>query len=142
MDPVTVSAVLLAIISGVSGEAGAKLWDGLRRMISRPPRTSLSETSALTVQSDGARELAALEQGTPTQQEALALANALLKRADADVSFRQDLEAWWSHASQINITAGDTDSTITGGTQYGPVLQGRDFSGLTFNVRANEKSSE
>jgi len=31
---------------------------------------------------------------------------------------------------------GYTRSTIGGGTQYGPVLQGRDFTGLTFDSPA------
>jgi tetratricopeptide (TPR) repeat protein len=54
-----------------------------------------------------------------------------MARADADSEFRDALQAWWDQASQIRIE-GDVTNTVAGGTQYGPVLQGRDFSGLTF----------
>ena len=35
-----------------------------------------------------------------------------------------------------NRSDGDVTNTISGGTQYGPVLQGRDFTGLTFGSPA------
>jgi hypothetical protein len=54
-----------------------------------------------------------------------------MARADADSGFRDSLQAWWQQASQIHI-GGDVTNTVSGGTQYGPVLQGRDYSGLTF----------
>ena len=34
-------------------------------------------------------------------------------------------------ASQVRVQ-GDVTNTVSGGTQHGPVLQGRDFSDLTF----------
>lgn len=33
------------------------------------------------------------------------------------------------------VSGGDVTSTIRGGTQYGPVVQGRDFTNLTFSAR-------
>lgn len=35
---------------------------------------------------------------------------------------------------RFQVSGGDVTSTIIGGTQYGPVLQGRDFTGLTFSA--------
>jgi hypothetical protein len=32
------------------------------------------------------------------------------------------------------VSGGDVTSTIRGGTQYGPVVQGRDFTDLTFSA--------
>ena len=61
----------------------------------------------------------------------LALAGVLLARAGADAGFGQALAAWWDQASQVRV-GGDVANTVSGGTQYGPVLQGRDFTGLTF----------
>jgi len=63
------------------------------------------------------------------------LAEVLVARADADSEFRQALAVWWEQASQIEIS-GDVSNTISGGTFSGPVLQGRDFSGLTFGSPA------
>ena len=48
MDPVTISAVLLAVVGGVAGEAGGKLWDGLVALVRRPrgDRTGVAERAA------------------------------------------------------------------------------------------------
>ena len=75
----------------------------------------------------------ALEQAPADERRALALAEVLVARAAADAGFGEALQAWWEQASLIRI-GGDVANTISGGTQYGPVLQGRDFSGLTFNT--------
>ena len=65
----------------------------------------------------------------------LALAEVLVARADADSEFQEALAAWWEQASQMRL-GGDVTNTISGGTFHGPVLQGRDFSGLTFGSPA------
>jgi hypothetical protein len=84
---------------------------------------------------DGAAELAALEQAPSDSRRAVALAEVLAARAGADREFRRALEGWWDQASQL-WAGGTVSSTISGGTQHGPVLQGRDFSGLTFGTSA------
>ena len=35
---------------------------------------------------------------------------------------------------QVMVTGQDVTSTVSGGVQYGPVLQGRDFTGLSFGT--------
>ncbi len=83
----------------------------------------------------GAAELAALEQAPGDERRAVALAQVLLARAGADAGFGQALAAWWQQASQVQVS-GDVTNTISGGIQHGPVLQGRDFTGLTFGTPA------
>ena len=70
------------------------------------------------------------------KHKAVALAEALLARSGADDEFRQALESWWRQAEPIraSINAGNVTNTISGGTQHGPVLQGRDFSNITFGA--------
>ena len=34
----------------------------------------------------------------------------------------------------VRAAEGNVTNTISGGTQYGPVLQGRDFSNITFGA--------
>ena len=52
----------------------------------------------------------------------------------ADEEFRQALESWWQQAEPIRASIGNVANTISGGTQQGPVLQGRDFSNITFGA--------
>jgi hypothetical protein len=82
----------------------------------------------------GEGELVALEQAPADERKAVALGEALLARAGADAAFQRELETWWAEASQTYPDHGNVTSTITGGTQYGPVLQGRDFTNLTFHT--------
>jgi ABC-type glycerol-3-phosphate transport system substrate-binding protein len=63
----------------------------------------------------------------------VALAEVLLTRAVADGGFEDALASWWEQARGIQVS-GDVANTVSGGTQYGPVLQGRDFTGLTFTT--------
>jgi hypothetical protein len=51
------------------------------------------------------------------------------------------IAAWWAprgadSGGPVPATPkpGDVSNTISGGTQHGPVLQGRDFTGLTFGA--------
>ena len=85
----------------------------------------------------GEAELAALEQAPADERRAVALAEVLVARAGADSEFGDALAAWWEQASRIQI-GGDVTNTVSGGTFHGPVLQGRDFTGLTFGSPAPE----
>ena len=125
MDPVTLGAVLLAIVTGVAEDAGGRLWSGLTALVRKPFRRGASSCAA---------ELAALERAPADRDLAMTLAQALLKRADADAEFGRELERWWERAGQVRIGEGDVINTISGGTQHEPVLQDRDFSGITFGV--------
>jgi hypothetical protein len=141
MDPVAVGAVLLAIVSGAAGEASSRAWDGLRRLVRRPAEDHSGRVEPAATVQGGVAELVALEQ-VPSNDRAVVLAQALLARAGADSAFRNGLETWWTQVSEVQTGRGDVTSTITGGTQYGPVVQGRDFSGLTFHTSSIPRSSE
>jgi hypothetical protein len=135
VDPVTIGAVLAAVAGGTGGALGAQLWSAVNALVRRPfHRRDLAQDPAAAVPS-GQAELAALAQVPSDQQRALALAEVLVARAEADGEFRQALEGWWAQASQIHI-GGDVTNTISRGTFHGPVLQGRNFTGLTFGSSA------
>lgn len=131
MDPVTIGAVLLAIVSGAGGELGTRLWDGAVELVRRPfHRPAPGDSSAPMPTGDA--ELAALERDPADERKAVALAAALVARADTDAEFRQALENWWERASLVRTSEGNVTNSISGGAQQGPVLQGRDSSNVTF----------
>jgi hypothetical protein len=129
MDPVTIGAVLAAVAGGAGGALGAQVWAGACALVRRPFRHYQAAVPS------GGAELAALEQAPADQRRAVVLAEVLIARAGVDAGFGEALAAWWQQASQVRI-GGDVSNTISGGTQYGPVLQGRDFTGLTFSTPA------
>jgi hypothetical protein len=135
MDPVTIGAVLAAIAGGAGGALGGQLWAGLSALVRRPFRRAHVPADSTVALPSGEAELAALGQAPADEQRALALAEVLVARADADSEFREALQVWWEQASQIQVS-GDVTNTISGGIFSGPVLQGRDFSGLTFGSPA------
>ena len=132
MDPVTIGAVLAAIISG----AGGQLWEGMVSLIRRPfhRRGAASSDAVAEVVPAGEAELAALQQDPGDQHKAEALAEALLSRSSVDDEFRLALESWWQQTEPIRASIATVTNTISGGTQHGPVLQGRDFSNITFGA--------
>jgi hypothetical protein len=137
MDPVTVGAVLLAIVSGAGEGLGARLWEGVVSLVRRPFRRKAAggdAAAAAAVLPSGEAELAALEQAPGDQRKAVALAEALLARSGADEEFGRALEGWWQQAEPVRASLGNVTNVISGGTQHGPVLQGRDFSGITFGA--------
>jgi hypothetical protein len=139
MDPVTIGAVLLAIVSGVGGKLGEQLWEGVVSLVRHSFRRRTaggaeSAASTVTVPPSGEAELAALRQDPGDQHKAVALAQALLARSGSDDEFRRALESWWQQAEPIRASIGNVTNTISGGTQHGPVLQGRDFNSITFSA--------
>jgi tetratricopeptide (TPR) repeat protein len=113
--------VLLAVLSGASGELGSQLWAGMTALVRRPfrHRTAAAKTaegSAGPAGPDGLAELAALELAPADRGRALALAEALIGRAGADAEFRAMLAAWWEQAGPVR-------NQISGGVFYGQVLQ-------------------
>ena len=134
MDPVTIGAVLLAIVSGAGTQLGTQLWEGAVSLVRRPFRRKAAGGHAAAVVPSGEAELAALQQAPSDQHKAVAVAEALLARSGADEEFRQALESWWEQARPIRANIGNVVNTISGGTQHGPVLQGRDFSSITFGA--------
>jgi len=138
MDPVTLGAVLLAIVSGAGTQLGMQLWEGVISLVRRPFRHKAAGDDATVAASvpSGEAQLAALQEAPGDQHKAVALAEALLARSSADEEFRPALESWWQQAEPIRANIGNAANTISGGTQYGPVLQGRDFSNVTFDAAA------
>jgi hypothetical protein len=137
MDPVTIGAVLLAVLGGAGGQLGTQLWEGVVSMVRRPFRhkaAASGDTTAAAVVPAGEAELAALQQAPGDRGKAVALAEALLARSGVDEEFRRTLESWWDQAEPVRASIGNVTNTISGGTQQGPVLQGRDFSNITFGA--------
>ena len=125
-------AVLLAIASGAGGELGSQLWAGLKALVCRPFRHRQVDEATATLSENGEAELAALARAPADEGRAVALAEALIARAGADADFRRALVGWWEQACLVCTSDGNVINTISGGTQQGPVLQGRDFTGLIF----------
>jgi hypothetical protein len=134
MDSVGIGAVLLAIVGGAGNQLGTQLWEGLVSLVRRPFRHKAPSSEAIVMVPSGVAELNALQQFPHDQRKAVALAEALLARSDTDVAFRQALEAWWQLADPIRANVGNVSNTISGGNQYGPTLQGRDFSNVSFGA--------
>jgi hypothetical protein len=134
MDPVTIGAVLLAIVSGAGTQLGTQLWEGVVSLVRRPFRRKAAGGDAAAVVPSGEAELAALQQAPGDRHKAEALAGVLLARSAADEEFRVVLEGWWRRAEPIRVSIGNVTNTVSGGTQHGPVLQGRDFSNITFGA--------
>ena len=134
MDPVTVGAVLLAVATGVSEALGGQLWAGVVSLVRRPLRGRKEPAGEVAAAQSGDAELIALQGSPGDQRKAVALAEVLLARAAADPGFDQALREWWVQAGPVREKTGDVTNTISGGTFSGPVLQGRDFTGLTFGA--------
>jgi tetratricopeptide (TPR) repeat protein len=126
--------VLLAVATGVSEALGGQLWAGVVSLVRRPLRGRKEPAGALPAVWSGVAELAALQASPDDQQKAVALAEVLLARAVSDPGFEQALQEWWARAEPIWEKTGTVTNKVSGGTQYGPVLQGRDFTGLTFGA--------
>ena len=132
MDPITMAAVLLAVATGVSEALGGQLWAGVVSLVRRPFRGKEAPGSGPAAVKSGETELLALQQSPGDQQKAVALAEVLLARATADPGFDRALQDWWVQAEPVRETIGNVTNTISGGTQYGPVLQGGQFINPTF----------
>jgi len=133
MDPITLAAVLVAVVTGASEALSGQLLTGLVSLVRRPwhGKTATADPAALP---PGGAELKALQESPQDQQKAIALAQVLLARSQADGEFGRALEQWWERAEPVRASLGDVTSTISGGIQHGPVLQGRDFTNLTFGA--------
>jgi hypothetical protein len=136
MDSVTLGGILLAIVGGAGGGLGGQLWAGVSDLVRRPFHASHRLGNTTAPPPSGEAELIALEHGLGDEAQAVALAVALISRAEEDAGLLRDLDGWWARANQALARTGGVTNTISGGNQQGPVLQGRDFSGLTFGCTA------
>lgn len=136
MDPIS-AAALAALAGGVGGEAGRQAWAVLSALVRRPFGHGESDgAGSAPVVSSGEAELMALGQDPSGLDQAQALSTALAARAVLDADFRGGLESWWQQAKRVRTDEGDVHNQISGGNQYGPVMQGRDFSGISFTTPA------
>ena len=87
MDPVTIGAVLLAVVTGASEALGGQLWAGVVSLVRRPFRGKQAGGSDVPAVASGEAELAALQQAPGDRQKAVALAEVLLARAATDAEF-------------------------------------------------------
>lgn len=134
MDPIT-AAALAALAGSVGSEAGRHAWTGLTDLVRRPfRRGTIPEPTgeASPRVSSGELELAALQDDSTDPSRAQALVTALHVRAALDEEFRVRLDEWWREAQAAG--GGEVHNSVSGGVQNGPVVQGRDFSNLTFNM--------
>ncbi|WP_318202299.1 hypothetical protein [Streptomyces sp. SCL15-4] len=130
MDSISAS-LLMTMATGAAGEAGRQLWTALSGLVRRGPA---AEAAGTPVQATGEIELAALSEAPHDAARARALSEALGRRAQQEPWFLAELAQWHRQAQRLDTGQGDTSNTISGGTQNGPVLQGRDFSAITFNA--------
>lgn len=129
MEPISV-ALLAALAGGLGGEAGREAWASLSALVRRPFRRPETNTPA-QLPSSGEAELARLAGSPDDPGGAHALSTALAVRAALDAEFHAALRHWRDEAERLDT--GSVHNEIRGGTFSGPVLQGRDFSGITFS---------
>lgn len=117
--------VLAALAGGAGGELGRQSWAALSDLVRRPFGRQSGAVAP------GEAELVALNAAPGELARAEALSAALLARTAEDPEFATALTSW--HSRALVLTDGSVTNTISGGTQYGPVIQGREFSDITFN---------
>jgi hypothetical protein len=105
VDPVTIGAVLAAIAGGAGGALGSQLWAGVSGLVRRPFRRAHASREAAAALPSGSAELVALQQAPCDEQRAVALAEVLVARADADSEFRDALAAWWKRPASSTSAA-------------------------------------
>ncbi|OAR25176.1 hypothetical protein A8W25_05850 [Streptomyces sp. ERV7] len=135
MDPVS-TALLAELAGGAGGALGHQAWLGLTALVRRPFGHDHDASAQDPAVSTGEAELIRLQAEPGDTARAQALSTALATRAAVDPEFSTDLRQWNEQVESMRTRDGDVHNTVSGGTQYGHVLQGRDFSGLTFNTTA------
>lgn len=131
MEAILVGLVV-ALAGGAGGELGRQLWTTLGALVRRSvgPAAPSSEASDFAEMIEPARAAyVALEQDPSDTVRAKALVDGLLQRSAADALFASELQQWQARASVVLRDGSQVSNTISGGVQYGPVFQGRDFTG-------------
>ncbi|WP_262505012.1 hypothetical protein [Streptomyces sp. TRM68367] len=123
-------ALLAALAGGAGGEAGRQAWAGLSSLVRRPFRRQ-DDNSDTPAVSSGEAERARLTESPGDTARAQALSTALAVRAALDAEFHAGLQRWRDMAEPLDT--GNVQNVITGGSK-GPVIQGRDFSGININT--------
>ena len=104
MDPVTLAAVLIAVVTGASEALGDQLLTGLASLVRRPwhRKTPTADPAALP---PGEAELTALQQSPRDQQKAVRWRRCCWPGADADAGFGRALQEWWEHAEPVRVSS-------------------------------------
>ncbi|MFI9172747.1 hypothetical protein [Streptomyces lincolnensis] len=131
MEPISV-ALLAALAGGAGGEAGRQAWTSLSSLVRRPFRRAAETNDPAT--GSGEAELALLEESPADPTCAQALSAALAARASVDADFETDLRRWRELTVSVRTDQSQVHNEISGGHFSGPVIQGRDFTGLTFTT--------
>ncbi|MFG3291584.1 hypothetical protein ACGF3G_22590 [Streptomyces sp. NPDC048179] len=140
MDPIS-AGLLTALAGGAGGELGRQVWAGLGALVRRPFQRD-ADGGQRPATRPGEAELARLEERPADPMRAQALSAALTMRSAADMDFHARLQQWLTQATAlVHSVDGETCNEISGGTFHGPVLQGRDFSGVSFTTRAQTAPS-
>ena len=135
VDPVTLGAVLLAVATGVSEALGGQLWVGVVSLVRRPvaPEGRPPADDAAAVPR-GRRSWRRCSRPRVIGRRRWRWRRCCWPGPVPTTEFEQALESWWEQAEPVRASIGNVTNTISGGTQHGPVLQGRDFSNLTFGA--------
>lgn len=131
MEPIS-AALLAALAGGAGGEAGREAWAQLSSLIRRPFRRSTDPSASAA--GSGEAELILTEESPTDAGRAQALSDALTMRAAMDSDFETGLERWRHLAVSVNTDSNEVRNEISGGTFSAPVIQGRDFSGISFTT--------
>ncbi|MCD7442615.1 hypothetical protein K4B79_30900 [Streptomyces lincolnensis] len=133
MEPISV-ALLAALAAGAGGEAGRQAWMSLSSLVRRPFRRSAETNDPTAAAGSGEAELALLEESPADPTRAQALSAILAARASVDADFETDLRRWRELAVSVRTDQSQVHNQISGGHFSGPVIQGRDFTGLSFTT--------
>ncbi|MEH0574954.1 MULTISPECIES: hypothetical protein [Streptomyces] len=128
MDPVSVG-LLASLAGGAGGEVGRQVWTSLTALVRRPFRHGEDSAGGPATGED---ELMRLQQTPGDGSRAHALSTALAVRAALDPDFATALTAWHEQAKLVRTGDGTVNNSISGGSYYAPVIQGRDISHTTF----------
>ncbi|MFD4555364.1 hypothetical protein ACFWP5_13780 [Streptomyces sp. NPDC058469] len=135
MEPISV-ALLAALAGGAGGKAGQQAWAALSSLVRRPFRRR-GNAHAVAARS-GEAELAHLAESPDEVGRAHALSTALAVRAALDADFQADLRRWYELANSLDT--GSFHNEISGGTFAAPVVQGRDFSHISFQTPSSPQA--
>ncbi|MET7477553.1 hypothetical protein ABZT17_24730 [Streptomyces sp. NPDC005648] len=121
----------------VVGLMVTETWEQAKQRLIRLFARGDDEAASLTGELEESRATLAAASGTPDEQDVTADTTAALR-----LRLRRLLEQHPDAADELRLLIeefttrdggrGSVHNTITGGTQHGPVFQGRSFSRLTF----------
>src|ERR1700733_534042 len=107
VDPITIGAVLLAVVSGAGAQLGTQLWEGVVSLVRGPFRHTAAASDAAAAVPSAEPELAGIRRAPWDRQRAGALAEARLARCGPGDGCRGALARWWQQAEPIRASIGN-----------------------------------